>query len=697
MPGRDEKIPQTKFSVVQYVILAVFIVLAYGLWTLQVRKTDEYVTRSEQNRIRQVPILAPRGKIYDRDGQLIVNNYPSFSALLLRDQMRDLNADAQKIADGLHMPVEEVLEKIRKYQLARKAAYEPIIIKDDITPDEQAFIASHRDDFPELETLMIHRRLYPRDGFMAHLIGYVGEVSEDMLNSPKFELYERGDIVGQSGVELQYNDLLMGKDGSRRVLVNSKGKEVGRPPNANIPAVPGQKLKLTVDIDIQKAAEQAMEGKNGAVVAMDPRNGEILAMVSRPTFDPNDFAVRISAKEWAGLVEDPAHPLFNKAIQAQLAPGSVFKIVMSVAGLQEGIAQNLRVNCPGGGVFFGRYFNCWVKGEHRVHGTVDISKGIYQSCDVFFYTLAERLGIEKIAKWATAMGLGKKTGIDLPNEVTGIMPSEEWKMKTFRQKWYAGEVISVGIGQGAVAVSPIQLARTIGGITMGGTFYRPHVVDPEQMPAQYKTVAAASSMPDMVHVPIDPQNWITITNAMAGVVNPASPSQPDPGTAPSAHILGVDFAGKTGSAQVVSNAFRKSKGGAAKQFADNSWFVGVTPRRNPEIVVAVLFEGGEHGKLAARLAAQIVRAYVEKQRRLRSNPMLFSDKADPGSVPIAGVWNQPDTVDHHEAESAKVENSGTEEVAEDSRIQGGTLMLPMKRTRLPKAARPVSIGLAGSN
>ena len=266
MPGRDEKIPQTKFSVVQYVILAVFIFLAYGLWILQVRKTDEYVTRSEQNRIRQVPILAPRGKIYDRDGQLIVDNYPSFSALLLRDQMRDLNADAQKIADGLHIPAQDIIDKVRRYQLARKPAFEPIIIKDDITPDERAFIESHRDEFPELETLMIHRRLYPKDGFMAHLIGYVGEVSEDMLNSPKFELYERGDIVGQSGVELQYNDLLMGKDGSRRVLVNSKGKEVGRPPNANILAVPGQKLKLTVDLDIQKAAEQAMEGKNGAVV-----------------------------------------------------------------------------------------------------------------------------------------------------------------------------------------------------------------------------------------------------------------------------------------------------------------------------------------------------------------------------------------------------------------------------------------------
>ncbi len=692
MLGRDEKIPQTKFTVVQYVILAVFIVLAYGLWSLQVRKNDEYVTRSEQNRIRQVPVLAPRGKIYDRDGQLIVDNYPSFSALLLRDQMRDLNADAQKIADGLHLPVEDVLDKIRRYQLARKPAFEPIIIKDDITPDERAFIESHRDEFPELETLMIHRRLYPKDGFMAHLIGYVGEVSEDMLNSPKFELYERGDIVGQSGAELQYNDILMGKDGSRRVLVNSKGKEVGRPPNANIPAVPGQKLKLTVDIDIQKAAEQAMEGKNGAVVAMDPRNGEILAMVSRPTFDPNDFAVRISRDEWNQLVNDPNHPLLNKAIQAQLAPGSTFKIIMSVAGLQEGIAQKLTVNCAGGGVFYGRFFNCWVRPVHQApHGVTGISKGITQSCDVFFYTLAERLGIEKIAKWASAMGIGKKTGIDLPNEVSGTMPSEEWKMRTFHQKWYAGEVISVGIGQGAVTVSPIQLARAIGGITMGGTFYRPHIVNPDQLSEQYKHLVASNSQDDVVHLPIDPQSWITITDAMAGVVNPG-------GTAAASHIQGVDFGGKTGSAQVVSNQFRKSKGGSGNQFKDNSWFVGVAPRRNPEIVVAVLFEGGEHGRIAAHLAADVVKAYVEKQRRIRNNPMLFSDKADPGSVPLAGVWNQPDSIGNSPAETAHVhEGSGQEAEQSENQLHGGTLLVRVGRTQMRKPTQPLAIGSAGAD
>jgi penicillin-binding protein 2 len=696
MSGREEKIPPLKLTVVQYVILVVFLVLSYGLWTLQVRKSDEYLSRAEQNRIRRVPILAPRGKLLDRDGQIIVDNYPSFSALLLRDQLRDLNADAVKIGDGLHIPPEEIRDKVRRYQLARKPAFEPIIIKDDITPDERAFIEAHRDEFPELETLMVHRRLYPENGFMAHLIGYVGEVSEDMLNTPSFELYQKGDIVGQSGVELRYNDYLMGKDGARRVLVDSKGKEVGRPKqDANIPARPGNKLKLTIDIDVQKAAEQALEGKNGAIVAMDPRNGEILAMVSRPAFNPNDFAVRISRDEWNKLTNDPDHPLLNKAIQAQVAPGSVFKIIMAVAGLQEKVAQDLKVNCQGGGVFFGRYFSCWVKEEHRVHGITDVSKGIYQSCDTFFYTLAERLGIEKIAKWATAMGIGKKTGIDLPNEVNGTMPSEEWKMRVFRQKWYAGEVISVGIGQGAVAVSPIQLARTIGGIAMGGTFYRPHVVDPEQLPPQFRDLSITDGgQPDVVHVPIDTQNWITVTDAMANVLNPG-------GTGVASHIEGVDFAGKTGSTQLVSHQFLEARGqklkSLKKEFKGNGWFAGVTPRRNPELVVVVFFEGGEHGPLAARVGAQVVKAFVEKQRRVRNNPMLFSDKADPGSVPVAGVWNFPSIGQQHPEASE----------AEDH-VQGGTFLVnmpPLKarktkaaevhRIELRKPALALAVGTAG--
>src|SRR6267378_7156906 len=329
MFARDEKISSIRLTAVQYIILVIFMILAYGLWRLQVMQNDVYAQLAEKNRIRNVPILAPRGKILDREGRIIVDNYPSFSALLLRDSSRDLNADADLIAQGLHVNPEEVRQRVRRF--ASMPRYQPIFLKEDITRDELAFIESHKNELPELDTIMAHRRLYPRNGFMAHLIGYVGEVSEGMLNQPQWELYNPGDVVGKSGVELQYNQLLMGKNGSRQAVVNSKGKEIQQ--LGETPAEPGKPLKLTVDLDVQVAAEEALEGKNGAIVAMDPRTGEILAMVSRPTFDPNDFAVRVSRDQWNKLVNDPDKPLLNKAIQAQLAPGSTFKIIMGTAGL----------------------------------------------------------------------------------------------------------------------------------------------------------------------------------------------------------------------------------------------------------------------------------------------------------------------------------------------------------------------------
>jgi len=625
MFGRDDKVSPVRLTVVQYAILIIFLVLAYGLWRLQVVDSDIYASLSEKNRIRNVPILAPRGKILDREGRTIVDNYPSFSALLLRDQSRDLNADVDVIARGLHLDASEMRERIRKF--AAMPQYQPIFLKEDITPDELAFVEAHRNELPELDTIMAHRRLYPRNGFLAHLVGYVGEVTEDMLNQPQFEFYNPGDVVGISGVEKQYNQILMGKNGSRRSIVNSRGKEVGHLDET--PAVPGKPLKLTVDVDLQIAAEQALEGKNGAIVAMDPHNGEILAMVSRPTFDPNDFAVRIKRDEWNKLVTDENHPLLNKAIQAQLAPGSVFKIIMATAGLQEGVAQNMHVNCGGGASFYGRYFKCWVVAEHRVHGAVDISKAIYQSCDVFFYTLAEKLGIGRIAKYATALGLGQRTGIDLPQEVTGVMPSEEWKIKNFKQKWYAGETISVGIGQGAVATTPIQLARAIGGIASGGVLVRPHVAFPDELPPNLRP---AADVPVLVKIPLDPTNWETITDAMSNVVNPI-------GTAPSAHLQGIDFAGKTGSAQTISNLAKARLGGGKSKFKDNGWFAGVEPRRNPEIVVCALLEEGEHGYLAARVVAQVIKAYVGKQHR---EPTKIAGSRRPDQkLEISAVWSSP--------------------------------------------------------
>ena len=645
MFGREEKVSALRLTAVQYVVLFIFLLLAYGLWRLQVMQSDKYSLLAEQNRVRNVPILAPRGKILDREGRIIVDNYPSFSALLLRDSSRDLNADVDAIARGLHLNAEEVRQRIRHF--SAMPHYQPIFLKEDITPDELAFIEAHKNELPELDTIMAHRRLYPRNGFIAHLIGYVGEVTEDMLNQPQFELYNPGDVVGVSGVEKQYNNVLMGKNGSRRAIVDSRGREMGRLDET--PAEPGRQLKLTVDLDLQIAAEQALEGKNGAVVAMNPHTGEILAMASRPTFDPNDFAVKISRGEWNKLITDPDKPLLNKAIQAQLAPGSTFKVIMSVAGWQEGIAQTLHVHCNGGATFYGRRFGCWVKSGH---GDVSLEKAIYQSCDVFFYTLAEKLGIDRIAKYATALGLGQKTGIDLPNEVSGVMPSEEWKIHNFKQKWFAGETISVGIGQGAVAITPVQLMRAVSAISMGGHMVVPHVINPADLPPGF---VQAQNMTEVKSIPIDPNGWTFITDALSRVLLPE-------GTAPSAHILGIDIAGKTGSAQIVSLALRAKHQNSA-EFAQNGWFVGFTPRRNPDIIVCVLFEGGEHGKLAARLATQVIKAYVDKQQRQPTKMAGAKPK-----VEIGAMWSEPDTGE-----------------GERDRLQAGRFVVDVARQKAPLA------------
>src|SRR6202171_3452451 len=502
MFGRDEKVSALRLTAAQYIILGIFLVLAYGLWRLQVMQSEYYSLAAEKNRIRNVPILAPRGKIVDREGRVIVDNYPSFSALLLRDSSRDLNADADLIGAGLHMEPKEVRERLRHFSALPQ--YQPIFLKDDITPDELSFIEAHRNELPELDTIVANRRLYPRNGFMAHLIGYVGDVTEDMLNHPQFELYNPGDVVGISGVERQYNNMLMGQNGSRRALVNSTGREVGQLDTKD--AVAGKQLKLTLDIDLQIAAEEALEGRNGAIVAMDPRTGEILAMVSRPTFAPNDFSVRISNAEWKQLVTDKAKPLLNKAIQAQLAPGSTFKILMSVAGWQENIAQTLNVHCNGGATFYGRRFRCWVE---TGHGAVDLTRAIYQSCGVFFFTLAEKLGIDRISKYATMFGLGQKTGIDLPQEANGVMPSEGWKIRTFKQKWYAGETISVGIGQGAGATTPVHLRRAVSAISRDGRMVVPHVASPTGLPSAYLETPHYT---DVTNIPIDPGGFNVITD-----------------------------------------------------------------------------------------------------------------------------------------------------------------------------------------
>ncbi len=629
---RGEKLASAKLTAVQYGILLMMLALCAGLWRLQVIGADSFRVLAEQNRIRKVPILAPRGKLFDRENHLIVDNYPSVSCFLVREQGHNIDADLPLIAKGLDLDLDQLRTELHRYRTA--PGYQPIPIKQEVTPDEQAFIAAHASELPELETIDQERRLYPRDGYAAHLIGYVGEVSEDMLNDPRYAAYEPGDVVGKAGVEESYDQLLRGQDGSRDVIVDSRGREVGYLRTQH--AIPGQDLRLTIDNDLQRAAELALGDRAGAIVAMDPRNGEILAMVSRPSFDPNAFAVRIDRSAWNKLVTDPDHPLLNKAIQAQLAPGSTFKILMSVAGLEEGIAQNLHVFCNGGANFYGHYYHCDEK-----HGSVDIHNAIPMSCDTYYYTLADKLGIDRISRYAEEFGYGQKTGIDLPGEQSGLMPSAQWVMKNYHRKWYAGETISVGIGQGAIEATPIQLARIIGGIASGGHMVRPHVVFPDQLPTDFRH-ALLDTFPGsgQQSIHIDPDAWMTITDGMAEVTEPGLYH-----TASSAHLEGIDLAGKTGTAQVMSHEAldRTNKG---RTTYPNVWFVGVTPRRNPELVVTVLWQNGEFSFYPARIGAEVVAAYVEKQRRLAHNLPANQANNPPAAPPkpaeVGALWSQPE-------------------------------------------------------
>ncbi len=629
--GREEKLSPGKLHASQYVVALILTVLFAGLYRLQVVGASNYRVLAEANRIRKIPVLAPRGRLFDREGRLLVDNYPSVTCYLIRDQIKDIAADIPLIASGLHLPPDQIATTLRRFQASPK--YQSIPLKQDITPDEQAFIAAHRDELPELETRDEQRRLYPRDGFAAHLIGYVGEVSEQMLDDPRYAFYEPGDVVGRSGVEQTYDALLRGTDGSHDVIVNSHGKELGT--LGQTLAIPGKDLKLTIDLDVQMAAEKAMQGKTGAMVALDPHTGEVLALVSRPTFDPNQFSVHLTKTYWNEILSNPDHPLLNKVTQAQLAPGSTFKIIMSVAGLQENFAQTMRVVCNGGASFYGHYFKC-----DKRHGMVDIYHAIPWSCDTFYYTLANHLGIDTIAHYATALGFASRTGIDLPDEASGTMPSTAWKLKNFHEKWYAGETISVGIGQGAIAATPLQLARAIGGVASGGVLRRPHLVFPDEVPPeQLEAIHETFNGSGDQTISLTPANWQIITDAMADTTSGG-------GTAFASHLEGIDFAGKTGTAQVMSHD-ALARAGKSHKTVPNAWFVGLAPRRNPDIVVAVLWENGDWGSNSAKLAAQVIEAFVNKQRQRANNIRVVAETSQPGTQPgspsgaIPAVRQQP--------------------------------------------------------
>ena len=577
-----------KIAIFQYVGVAIFLFLISGFWNLEVQNPDEYEGLAQQNSVKSVPVIAPRGRILDRDGRVIVGNHTSYTLILGRETLKEEHLSA--IAQGLDLDYDDLMNRVRRFRSRPK--YEPITVKDELTPQDLAFVDSHRDFFPEMELIEAQRRLYPQDGMMAHVIGYTGEVSEDDLDTPEFAKYEQGAVVGKFGLERRYNSTLMGVDGQRQVVVDNRGQV--RKVLKQLPATAGKDLQTTLDLDLQVVAELAMEGKNGAVVALDPRTGEVLAMVSRPTFDPNIFALRTKPRGWwKEIVNNPDHPMLNQAIQAQQPPGSTFKPIMAIAGLETGtIDDKWTVNCPGGATFYGHYYKC-----HMKHGTITLHKGIAQSCDTYFYNVGYKLGIDKIATYADLAGLGHKTGIDLPGEAEGVVPSEAQKMRTQHQKWYAGETISVSIGQGNLQVTPIQLARAIGGLALGGVWHHPHLIPGPDKPSEWS---------------LTPDNVKLVVDGMYGVVN-------DPGfiTGGRARIPGIEVCGKTGSAQLASNDYVQGAGrGDENVKKDNAWFVGFAPRSAPEIVVVALFDHGEHGQFAAPIVRDVLKAYFDKKVRV---------------------------------------------------------------------------------
>ena len=587
----DNRLPQARLAIASYVIVGMVGVLLLGFWKLQVIDSDKYASLAERNRVREIPVIAPRGRMLDRDGRVLVDNRPSFSVLLLRDEPVLVEKYLPAISEGLGIPLEDLKDQLSNTKTLLK--FQPIIIKPEASPADIAYIESHRSDIPVLEMISVSRRRYLPDGFLAHAAGYVGEVSEQQIEASNGRL-RMGDFAGKFGLERQYNDILMGTDGKRRVIVNSIGKEVGPLPTQE--AIPGKQIQLSIDLDLQQVAEQSLGARPGAVVALDPRTGEVLAMASHPAIDPNDFAIRISAEEWRKLNEDPERPLLNRAIQAQLAPGSVFKIVMATAMYEtKAVPESFTAFCPGYGTFYGRQFKCWVFGKSS-HGVVDVHKAVNQSCDVFFYNLGIRLGIDRISYYSTKFGLGRRTGIDLPSEEPGLMPSEDWVQRVFHRKWYPGETVSVAIGQGAVTTTPLQLARLIGGIASGGVFMQPHMLKDAPNVGEEK-------------FPLSEPTVEKITGDMYGVINSG-------GTGAALKLQDIEFSGKSGTAQVIGYATR-DRFGKQKKFLDNAWFVGYAPRRNPEIVVSVLVqESGKHGgESAGPVVRDIIKAYYDKKNK----------------------------------------------------------------------------------
>ncbi len=577
-----------------------FFLLLLSLWYLQVIKGSGYRRLSTNNciRIRENP--AARGMILDRKGRILAHNRPSFEVYVVPEDLKVNPEVLIEVGRMLNMDQEEIKGKLKTQK--KRAPFRPVKIKSDIEWNELALLETNRVHLPGLFVDVRPRRTYRFGPFASHLIGYLGEVDEDELRQSRGTPYRMGATIGKYGVEYRWESDLRGVDGGRQIEVDALGREIK--PLRSVEPFPGNNLSLTIDFDVQKVAEEAFQNKTGALIAMDPRSGRILAMVSKPSFDPDHFAGTISPEEWRFLVESPHSPLQNKGLQGLYPPGSIFKIITAIAGLETGvITPSTQMTCHGAYPYGNRDFRCWREGGH---GTINLYRAIVESCDIYFYQVGLKVGVDAIARYAYEFGLGRLTGIALPHEKSGVVPSTSWKKKRLGVPWYSGETLSLAIGQGYISVTPLQLLMLISAIANGGKFHLPQVVD--RVEDVYGNILKGYPPVEIAQADISEKTLRFIQEALLGAVNEPR------GTGWACVLKDAKVAGKTGTAQVIRMAEDSRKADLDRvplKFRDHAWFVAYAPFENPAISVVVLVEhGGYGGTAAAPIAKKVIEKYL---------------------------------------------------------------------------------------
>ena len=610
----------TRLFTFSAIVVVGTIILLSRLWYLQILNGDDYRQKSENNRVRIRPILAARGMILDRFGKVMVDNRPAFDVFLLREDAGNLKEAIKNVSGVIKTRPEDIETSLR-----RESPIRPVRIKRDIDRETLATLLTNRLDLPGITVSIEPKRSYPYGNLGSHLFGHIGEVTEKQLSIGSYTDYRMGSLIGKSGLELKYETYLKGVDGGKYVEIDASGRELSI--LKEVDSYPGNNLVTTIDLELQKAAEEAFKDKAGAVVAMDPRNGEVLAMISSPAFNPDMFSGPLDSEEWNLLINNPLKPLQNRAIQGQYPPGSTYKTIVAAAALEEGvITKDTAFQCNGSYRFGNRNYRCW---KSDGHGSVSLHRAIVESCDTYFYQVGLKLGIDKIAEYSRKFGLGQPTGIELSDEKSGVVPDRAWKQKRFGTPWFEGETLSCAIGQGFNLVTPIQLLTAYAALTNGGDVYQPHlakaIVGPDGKVLRTLLPEARKKLI------LSPETVELLKAGLQGVVNEPG------GTARSARLDDIKVGGKTGTTQVVAmRADQRVKGeDLTYWFRDHAWFASFAPVEDPRIALVVFIEhsGYSGGHAAAPVAGKILKSFFDLEKQ-RKNGVQAEDNPAPLPAPI---------------------------------------------------------------